>query len=140
MGININGINWSNIILISKYITYSILSWFTLHKDLSILLARNCIGMTEHMHFLMRGIKTSFCDTIDQKLVIVQIWNGYRTRETFFTWGPLYSNSKPILFSTIILTLKLSSCSVLAPGMQNNDSNVLFSIFCAVKNVSMNTQ
>ena len=61
MGTNINGINQTNIILISIKRNYSVFSWFHLHKFVSVLLARNLIGKTKHRCFLMRGLWSSFC-------------------------------------------------------------------------------
>ena len=60
IGININGKNQSNIILIAIYSTYSVLSWFYLPNVLYIPLVWNLIGITKHRRFLMRGLWLSF--------------------------------------------------------------------------------
>ena len=61
MGVNINGINKTNIIWIALYITYSILWLFPIPKVLLVSLASNLIGMITYRHFLMRGIQYCFC-------------------------------------------------------------------------------
>ena len=61
MGININGINITNVMLISIYRTYSKISWFPLPNVISVPLAIKLIGITKHRQFFMRGIWSSFC-------------------------------------------------------------------------------
>ena len=130
MGININGFNQTNIILIALYITYSVLSWFPPHSLLYVSLARNQIGITKHNHFLMRGLWSSLWKRhILRTTTILKDGMGNVPEKQYSLEYQFNSNSKPISLSTISLTLELSSWSVIAPGMQNNDSTMLFFIF-----------
>ena len=61
MDININEINRTNMILIAVYITYYILLWSPIPNVLSVPLAGNLIGITEHRRFFMRGLWSNFC-------------------------------------------------------------------------------
>ena len=61
MGINTNGVNLTNIIIITKKSTYYVLSWLYLLNTLYVLLAINLINIMKHRHYLMRVIQSSFC-------------------------------------------------------------------------------
>ena len=62
MGININGINLTNIIQIAIYITSFDFSQFPLPFLLPVLLARYLIQIPRHRRFLMRGLRLSLCE------------------------------------------------------------------------------
>ena len=62
MGININGINKANIILIAIYITSFVFSQFYVLNVLPVLLASTLIQIPRHRRFLMRGLRLSLCE------------------------------------------------------------------------------
>ena len=76
MGININRTNQTNIILISVYITYSVLSEFLLPDVPPIPLARILIQMPKHRRSLRRLIDRVYVNATARGLVIIQIRNG----------------------------------------------------------------
>ena len=61
MGIHINDINLTNIILISIYSTYSVLSLFPSPNILSVPLSRKLIVITKHRRIIFSGIWLIFC-------------------------------------------------------------------------------
>ena len=61
MGININGIDQSNIILNTIYITYPILVQISLPNIRPVKLSSNPIRLPIHRSFLNKGIQMSLC-------------------------------------------------------------------------------
>ena len=61
MGIHINDINLTDIILISIYSTYSVLSLFSSPNILSVPLSRNSMVITKHRRIIFSGIWLIFC-------------------------------------------------------------------------------
>ena len=131
MCINIDEINQTVIILIVISITYLFIRWQTLPDVITVLSASNSMKITTNVRFLKRGTKSLFCQRHAQGLFITLGYIGYCTGSTYSLEKLLNSNTKPISLSKFGLTLKLICRSVLAPGIVNFISTVLFLIFCA---------
>ena len=89
MGININGINRANIILIAINITYSVLLWIPLPNVLSVPLVSNLTWIKKSGAFWWEVFDWVSVNATAQGLVIIQIWNGYHTRGNLVTWVPV---------------------------------------------------
>ena len=129
MGINIIGINQTNIIQIAIYITSFVFSQFPLPNYLPVLVASFLIQILKHRRFLMRVLRLSLCKQHSSRTGYHSNieWLMYQRKTSHKSTGQFF-NSKAILLATINLTLESTCGSAFRTGMQNNDYTMLFGI------------